>query len=436
MSRWPAPASGSRRRIHECVSVVLTMRRSRPPRWSSMKGARPRRYLRTRRRTPQKRIAVETTMRPYQTTSSQVPRPAKVSRVSVIEEWFSVELLELLGDLEEIGDGAVVGDVEDRSLGIRVDGDDGAARLHAGQVLHGAGDAHGEVDLRLHSLARLAHLARVRRPALVDERPRDGERRAHLLGQPLELGQVLLLADAATDCQEEVRGRDVDVSRRDVDEVPVARSRPLDRDGDLGDGRAPRARRRGPRRRADEEEDLLVPRKLELRVDLRSVERSFSADGSALVAEREDIAREPEPQLGGDGGAVAHRVDREAEEDDVGPALPDQGLDGLLVDVVLELLRLDADGDDLVHALDVDRVGEPRGLVRDHGHGHGSRKLLRRADELERNRPQLAAQVLGYDEDAHVPTCGPPGSRAGHAPPLRTIVGVGAGHGRPGGTPA
>src|SRR4029078_6277037 len=100
-----------------------------------------------------------------------VSRPETVSRVAVT----LVELLELFRDLEEIGYGAVVGDVEDRRLGIGVDGDEGAARLHAREVLHGARDAEGEIDLRLHRLAGLAHLSRVRHPPLVDEWSGDGQ---------------------------------------------------------------------------------------------------------------------------------------------------------------------------------------------------------------------------------------------------------------------
>src|SRR5262245_54097693 len=63
-----------------------------------------------------------------------------------------VELGELLGHVEEIARRAVVGDVEDRRLRVRVDRDDRARRLHAGEMLNRARDAEGEVDLRLHGL--------------------------------------------------------------------------------------------------------------------------------------------------------------------------------------------------------------------------------------------------------------------------------------------
>src|SRR4051794_16193982 len=52
---------------------------------------------------------------------------------------------ELVGDVEEVGDGAEVGDVEDRRSGVGVHGDDQFGALHALDVLGGAGDAEPEV---------------------------------------------------------------------------------------------------------------------------------------------------------------------------------------------------------------------------------------------------------------------------------------------------
>jgi len=50
-------------------------------------------------------------------------------------------------NLEQVGDNAVVGDVEDRSLGVFVDCYDDFAVLHAGEMLNGARDADGYVHL-------------------------------------------------------------------------------------------------------------------------------------------------------------------------------------------------------------------------------------------------------------------------------------------------
>ena len=51
-------------------------------------------------------------------------------------------------------DDAVVGDLEDRRLGVLVDRDDGARALHADEVLDRAGDAERDVELRRDGLAR------------------------------------------------------------------------------------------------------------------------------------------------------------------------------------------------------------------------------------------------------------------------------------------
>ena len=57
---------------------------------------------------------------------------------------------------------------EDRGVLVLVDGDDRRRVLHPDQVLHGTGDAAGDVDRGLHRLARLSHLVAVRHPAGVD----------------------------------------------------------------------------------------------------------------------------------------------------------------------------------------------------------------------------------------------------------------------------
>src|SRR5690606_18990000 len=59
-------------------------------------------------------------------------------------------------DLEQVADQADVGDLEDRRLGILVDGDDGAGVLDAGEVLDGTGNADRHVQLRRDDLAGLA----------------------------------------------------------------------------------------------------------------------------------------------------------------------------------------------------------------------------------------------------------------------------------------
>src|SRR5688572_19571920 len=57
-------------------------------------------------------------------------------------------------DLEEVANDAVVGNLEDRRIGVFVDGHDGPRALHPHDVLNGAGDADGDIQRRRHRLAR------------------------------------------------------------------------------------------------------------------------------------------------------------------------------------------------------------------------------------------------------------------------------------------
>src|SRR5690349_2391817 len=50
--------------------------------------------------------------------------------------------------LEQVALNPVVGDLEDWRLGVLVDGDDRACALHADEMLNGAGNAEGHVELR------------------------------------------------------------------------------------------------------------------------------------------------------------------------------------------------------------------------------------------------------------------------------------------------
>ena len=59
--------------------------------------------------------------------------------------------------------------LEDRSVPILVDGDDATSTLHTRDVLGRATDAHGDVQLRSHRLARLADLHAVGHPTRIDD---------------------------------------------------------------------------------------------------------------------------------------------------------------------------------------------------------------------------------------------------------------------------
>src|SRR5690348_13561818 len=81
-------------------------------------------------------------------------------------------LSELWHDLEEVAHQPVVGDLEDRRLGILVDGDNHLAVLHPREVLDRPGNADGDVELGGDDLAGLPDLVVVRAIARVDRRAR------------------------------------------------------------------------------------------------------------------------------------------------------------------------------------------------------------------------------------------------------------------------
>src|ERR1051326_1175479 len=100
-------------------------------------------------------------------------------------------LAELLGELgkrlEQVGDQAVIRNLEDRGLFVLVDGDDHLGVLHAGEVLDGAGDADRDVELGRHHLAGLPNLPIVGSIAGVDRGARGADRGAELVGDRLDV---------------------------------------------------------------------------------------------------------------------------------------------------------------------------------------------------------------------------------------------------------
>jgi glyceraldehyde-3-phosphate dehydrogenase (NAD(P)) len=105
--------------------------------------------------------------------SSYVPCQALKEKAECPRTSLAFEFADGFGDrredLEEVTDDAVVGDLEDRRVGVLVDRHDHLGRGHARQVLDRPGDADREVEARRHDLARLAHLMRVGDPAGVDD---------------------------------------------------------------------------------------------------------------------------------------------------------------------------------------------------------------------------------------------------------------------------
>src|SRR4029450_5470080 len=89
--------------------------------------------------------------------------------------WCALAGGDLLGggrdDGVQVAHDTEVGQLEDRGLGVLVDGHDGLRGLHAGAVLDRPGDADGDVELRRDGLAGLPHLEGVRVEAGVHRGP-------------------------------------------------------------------------------------------------------------------------------------------------------------------------------------------------------------------------------------------------------------------------
>src|ERR1044071_4712891 len=79
------------------------------------------------------------------------------------------ELFDELGnDLEYVAYDAEIRVLEDWRFGIFVDRDDVFRSLHAGEMLHGARNSAGDINIRLYGLACLADLHRIGYPSGID----------------------------------------------------------------------------------------------------------------------------------------------------------------------------------------------------------------------------------------------------------------------------
>src|SRR5512135_3120963 len=81
---------------------------------------------------------------------------------------FASQLANLAGQLRQklqnVINNSDIGNLEDRGLGILVDGDDEGACLEAGQMLEGTANAARQIDLGFNCLAGGANLARFLQP--------------------------------------------------------------------------------------------------------------------------------------------------------------------------------------------------------------------------------------------------------------------------------
>src|SRR5690606_33798227 len=106
------------------------------------------------------------------------------------------QLLELRHGFEQVSHQAVVSHLEDRGFFVLVDGDDDLGVLHTGQVLNGTGDADRDVQLRSDDLAGLTDLHVVRHEAGVDGGTRGADGGTQLVGQGVQVLEVVTVAHA------------------------------------------------------------------------------------------------------------------------------------------------------------------------------------------------------------------------------------------------
>ena len=101
-----------------------------------------------------------------------------------VEGTLFIELCEhRVADLVHIADYAVGAVVKYRSVRVGVDGDDGFRVRKARDMVHGAGDTEGNVQLRLYDNTRLADNELKRQNTAVKHRPRAGKLAAETLGK-------------------------------------------------------------------------------------------------------------------------------------------------------------------------------------------------------------------------------------------------------------
>ena len=108
-------------------------------------------------------------------------------------------------DLGEVADHRVVGVREDRRLGVGVDREDLLRALAAGDVLGGAADAAGDVEVGRDLRAGLAHLVGVRAPAGHGHDARAADGRVQQPGQLLEHPEPVRRAHAAAAADHDLR---------------------------------------------------------------------------------------------------------------------------------------------------------------------------------------------------------------------------------------
>src|SRR5262245_28307313 len=130
------PAIGRSRIVRRCRTTSNTNRLTRAPRSSSEKLFGPAAMMRRRLATWAPNAPTK-----VRNKSQKASVPITLRVPSGLHR-----LDDRRHDLEQVPDDPVVGDLEDRRIGVLVDRDDRVGALHADQVLDGARDAERQVE--------------------------------------------------------------------------------------------------------------------------------------------------------------------------------------------------------------------------------------------------------------------------------------------------
>src|SRR5436309_13475308 len=251
-------------------------------------------------------------------------------------------------DFEEVTDHADIGDAENGRVGILVDGHDVSGALHADDVLDGAGDPAGDVQLRVDGDAAAADLVLVWQPPHVGDRARGADLSPEGGGELADDTEFLRRADPAAAGDDHRRLGQIDGPRLALLDSREGRAQLAG--GHTGGhhangprGAAPEGGRGAPLDRGD-----LRPRVSQIDdLDELAVER-LAGEQRPAVLERDVRA------LGGDRHAEAGRdhrgavpsVRRVTDQDDLGRLGPDHRLENARVavaGVIPDRLALRAD---------------------------------------------------------------------------------------------
>ena len=100
-------------------------------------------------------------------------------------------------DFKEIADDAVVGEFENRCIGIFIDGNDQFSILNAQFMLDSTGNTHRDVDFRSNFLTRNADLQIMGSPFVIDEGLRNAEGSPDALSESFDSFHAFFVLNAA-----------------------------------------------------------------------------------------------------------------------------------------------------------------------------------------------------------------------------------------------